>query len=215
MSVDTFADDDGGDEPEGGRYYAIYDGLPGPAPGGEGATFIGKKNHPPLYCPAPTIMTSARGLYRCPGCGAKVRHSSHIPVRERAYEIHETVGEVVTDGLTQAWDIAWPALKTLIIMTARAVAWMARTAGTIITRHRQETQNAALERHPAQNRPGPESQAPETEESSSEKPDEPPDNPQDDRTVTCITSDGIHVIKISDGQVECVACGAKMAGKEA
>lgn len=199
MSVDTFADvgDDGQDdttnEPEGGRYHAIYGGGPGYPPGDEGRSFIGKMPHPPLYCPNPKIMANMRGLYPCPGCGAKFRHSTHVPVRERAYENTERFWENVSDGIGQAWEVAWPSLQTLLILSARAIAWMARTAVNTIIRHRGDNNDA----------------------SSADSVPDRRDNGHENAEITCTTSDGIHVMKHENGREKCIECGMMLVRETA
>lgn len=200
MSVGTFGDDD--------QYHSVYDGLTGFGPGGDGRSWAAKGGHPPLYCPNPRFQPNARGLYFCPCCGEKIRHHTYVSASEWAQQ-------TVEPALAQAWDIIWPSLKTLIIWTGRAIAWMARPAFSRINRHRQEAGNAIVERHPAPDRPGIKSPAQESQERTIPEPSQPPDNPENDRPVTCTTSDGIHVINTSNGRDQCFVCGAGLAGKAA
>jgi hypothetical protein len=91
----------------------------------EGSPFIPvpQKGHPPIDCPNPRVIPSALGYYPCPCCGRKARHISHVSGRETGYEIADTIGSAITDGIKWAWEIAWPTIQTLIEWAARAIKW--------------------------------------------------------------------------------------------
>jgi hypothetical protein len=97
--------------------HPIYDGLPGPPPGGAGRSWARqKRSHPPVDCPDPKLMGSLRGYYRCPGCGVKVRLSGHVTVRESAYETADWWAAGVVEAARMAWE--------MVTDMARGVAWL-------------------------------------------------------------------------------------------
>lgn len=211
MTVDSFEEDgqdDATNDSEPERYSAVYDGLAGFGPGGAGRSWAARSGHPPLYCPDPKIMPNMRGLYYCPCCSAKVRHIGLPPAGEWARD-------TVIPRVDSAWEIAVQSAVTLCTWTARAIAWMARAAWNLITRHRQEnTAHATMVSDNKTERPEPQSPRQSTPENGRETPDAPPPSPQSLGEIDCTTSDGIHVITTKNGQEQCLVCGIIPAGKE-
>lgn len=176
--------------PEEGRYFPV--------------------EQPVCQCPRPqyghrrwSLMTLYTDSDRCLQCGRDTTGTGQEAEPGR-------VGGTVQDGLTNAWEVAWPSLKTLIRWAALAIAWMARTARKTLTARRK---NDDVERRPEENPPRRESQAPEADESSREEPDKPPPTPESAWEIACTTSDGIHVMTIKNGRDECHVCGIIPAGK--
>jgi len=99
----------------------VYDGGPGFSPGGSGRAYIAKHGHPPIDCPEPRMMAGLRGLYRCPGCGAKVRLASREEriLNRRARPIR--MWWSVRDGARMAWKVARDTVAGLQQLPSRVV----------------------------------------------------------------------------------------------
>ena len=83
-----------------------------------------KVPHPPLRCPNPTRMSTMRGYYHCPGCGAKVKLAEEISWADWKAELSQAEEEALDHlaaALYQCWAIAWESAWYLL----RLAIWAA------------------------------------------------------------------------------------------